>query len=87
MAAVKEFYYEIAELAFKLEKSLPNREQAYAAWDNRKEECVKEFGVEVTTLFWDIYDEVADRSGDFWELFAGDQTEEELTAIYKRAVA
>lgn len=83
MAQVKEFIFEAAELAFKSEASnKETRPQALKNWTDFVKATQDEYGPIGVQMALDIYDEIADRSGQTWEDFASGQTWEQLQAIY-----
>lgn len=86
MAAMKDFLFEAAELAFKLENRVGNTNQVKEAWNKLNQQCA-EFGA--TGFLWDIYDEIADRSGDAWDLLTcgGEFSHEWLMQDLSKSVA
>lgn len=85
MAKVKEFYFEAAELAFKVENSPPaKRPEALANWQTFLNTVEEEIGKVGVIMAVDIFDQIADQSGDIWEDFIADFTIDELKAIYKK---
>jgi len=87
MAAVKDFLYAAAEQAFKTE-SAPvgtKRDQAIRNWYDFITTTEEQYGVFAVQMALDIYDEIADRSGENWELFSNGLTWEELEGIYNRS--
>jgi hypothetical protein len=83
MAKVKEFVFEAAEAAFKTEiTNGEERVKALADWQNFLKETETQYGPLGVVMAVDVYDEIADRSGQTWEDFASGRTWEELQAIY-----
>jgi hypothetical protein len=87
MAAVKQFIFEAAELAFMVEMSDQGRPEALKKWNEFVEKSLNKFGAEIESWIVDIFDDIADRSGEYWEVFAADSTFEELKALYTKSVA
>jgi hypothetical protein len=87
MAAVKNFIFEAAELAFMVELDQPNRPAALKKWNEFEERSIAKYGEEITGWIVDIFDDIADRAGEYWEMFADEKTYEELKALYTKAVA
>jgi hypothetical protein len=69
MAAVKEITFEAIDLAVACESENTNRYEALSAWGDFRTEMVKRYGEDITAWLTDIYDSIADRSGDYWELY------------------
>lgn len=87
MSATKNFIFEAAELAFTLEINQPNRPAALKAWNAFTEESKAKYGEDVQEWITDIFDDIADRSGEYWDFFADDSTFEELRELYSRSAA
>lgn len=86
MAAYKEYVFTVAETAFMLDNKLGNQEAVTERWTNLVLDAIAR-GEEMVTWLWDIYDEVADRNGDAWELLSDERDFEDLKAIYSRSAA
>lgn len=90
MSATKQFYFEIAELAFKLEANIPDRETALRNWNKHTANQIVKYaavGEQMWPLMSDIYDQIADRNGDYWEFFADGFTWEQLEKSYGKKTA
>jgi hypothetical protein len=86
MAQVKEFIFEAAELAFKAEAAnKENRPAALKDWMDFVKATQDEYGVLGVQMALDVFDEIADRSGNTWEDFSFGYTYEDLLKIYKVA--
>lgn len=69
MAAVKELVFEAIELAAACESGTNERYTALKAWTEFRKATVERYGEGINAFLVDIYDSIADRSGDFWELY------------------
>jgi len=69
MAAVKELVFEAMELAAACESENTDRPQALKAWTDFRIEMTERYGDGINAMLIDIYDSIADRSGDYWELW------------------
>lgn len=69
MAAVKELVFEAIELAAACEEGHTNRAQALAAWTTFRNSMNDRYGSGIEAWLVDIYDSIADRSGEYWELY------------------
>jgi hypothetical protein len=87
MSATKNFIFEAAELAFMVEINHSARPAALKKWNDFQERSITKFGAEIQGWIVDIFDDIADRSGEYWEMFADEKTYEELTALYTKSVA
>jgi hypothetical protein len=89
MAAMKDFIFTTAEYAYKVEQRLPNYNAALTKWQEHLNNLETKYGKRIIEAAWDIYDEVADRSGEAWELLTccGDTSEQELKELYSRSAA
>ena len=85
MAAVKTFIMDAAELAFKCEDGTPNytdRRQALINWNDFVVNAYTQYGYTTLPMLEEIYDQVADRSGMYWEEFSAGMTLQELQKTY-----
>lgn len=69
MAAVKELVFEAMELAAACESGYENRYKAIINWTAFCNTKVDQYGTGFMVFLSDIYDSIADRSGDYWELY------------------
>jgi hypothetical protein len=69
MAAVKELVFEAIELAAACEEGHTNRFEALAAWVEFRLKMVDRYGEGINAWLVDIYDSIADRYGEYWELY------------------
>jgi hypothetical protein len=87
MAAVKTFLMDAAELAFKCEDGTTdytNRREAIIKWNDFVVNAYNQYGHTVLPLVEEIYDQIADRSGMYWEDFSAGMTIKELQETYVR---
>ena len=80
MAAVKEFIYEAAEYAFKREAGLISSSD-FATY---RVGILRNYGEETANMVMDIYDEIADRSGDAWDMFSSGEDWDTLIGYYTK---
>jgi hypothetical protein len=69
MAAVKELVFEAMDLAAALELQDNDRPTALKAWTDFRLAMTDRYGEDINAMLIDIYDSIADRSGDYWELY------------------
>jgi len=80
MAAVKDFMFEAAEFAFKREAGLILSSD-FATY---RVQILRNFGEDVANMVMDIYDEIADRSGDAWDMFSSGEDWDTLVGYYTK---
>lgn len=69
MAAIKELVFEAIDLAVAAEVKVTDRPAALQAWTEFRLAMVERYGDDINAWLIDIYDSIADQSGDYWELY------------------